>query len=73
MQLASQHLDQLKFASTEPRPRGRGMRNGGARNFHPTVLQRSPDLAVGECNTDLGVIDLTAALQRSPDLAVGEW
>ncbi len=36
------------------------------------VLQRSPDLAVGEGRMILGQFSDVDLLQRSPDLAVGE-
>ncbi len=37
------------------------------------LLQRSPDLAAGECASAKFVAHLVQKLQRSPDLAAGEW
>ncbi len=59
-------------ASTEPRPRGRGMKTAQAVGMAPYALQRSPDLAVGEWSSRSGGAERIHWLQRSPDLAVGE-
>ncbi len=59
-------------ASTEPRPRGRGMRSTLRASGRGAALQRSPDLAVGECTNVQVAQTSDAVLQRSPDLAVGE-
>ncbi len=59
-------------ASTEPRPRGRGWCvKGGEAHIIP-LLQRSPDLAVGDGSASELLWKKSTGLQRSPDLAVGD-
>ncbi len=62
----------VEEASTEPRPRGRGTAASSKVNARGLMLQRSPDLAVGERSTWMSTTSCSSGLQRSPDLAVGE-